>query len=139
MAAQSVAVFNEQMTTKELKRIYTPCLRPGKKSQQNPDVCYSPTCRVKFDIGQPGMTGNNGRPARYTQVHVVDAVDSAGNPTSYFNGCKDHITPNSHAVAIVEVGGVWTAMGKFGLSLICTHVMVFPTEDEPDAKRGFYV
>lgn len=106
--------FKKQISDTEVDAFYTPIVKPSTKAE------YRPTARTKVVVDTERIN---------TQIFVVnrEGNDGAKNTIEeYIPGSINDISRGGKCIPIVEISGLWFAQKSFGMSLVVTHLLVWP-------------
>ena len=106
--------FKKPLTAAEVEAFYVPIVKPSNK----PDM-YRPTARTKLIIDSER---NN------SQLFMVtkESSGSAGRIEKYEPATINDIQKGCKTIPIVETSGLWFAQKSFGMSLVVSHLLVWP-------------
>ncbi|MBO74403.1 MAG: hypothetical protein CMD33_03925 [Flavobacteriales bacterium] len=113
--------FKKDLTVEVLKMtLHRPTLAPHSEG------IYDPLLRLKII-----PTGRN-----KTKIYVVTGENENG--LVYEEGEISDVTPRSKVVPVVKLGGMWYVSKMFGMTVICTDLIVFPGEDTSQPSFNGY-
>ncbi len=120
LVENSEEVFTRRVPIETMDMFYRP-LNKKPKADSN----YDPLLRVKINSA-PGD--------RQTKVSIV--VSEKEGRIQVAPGSLSDVTPNCSVLAIVNVNGLWIVSGKSGMTLVATHLLVWPSDSDEDGFVG---
>jgi hypothetical protein len=107
--------FKKQMDKNTVCNNYTALVKMPNKAE------YRPTVKTKVVVD----SNNN------TNIYVVRSESGgAGSELTYTEGSINDITKGCKCLAVVEAAGLWFAQKAFGMSLVCTHLLIWPSSQK---------
>ena len=103
------AWFKKELSEAEILSMYRPVVNAKENSN------FPPMMRSKINVA----SGRN-------QVRVHKALDT-GSGMSHTKGTIDDITNDASYWPIIEISGMWFMSRQFGVSIVCTELLVFPS------------
>lgn len=109
--------FKRSLDQQSIRSFYNPIVKPGREG-------FRPTARTKIVIDQESPNK--------TQFFVVrkEAQQTDLQNASieeYEPGTMHDIEKGCRVLPIVETPGLWFAQNSFGMTLNCTHILIFPS------------
>tara|TARA_B100001142_G_C14049724_1_gene545400 strand:- start:29 stop:712 length:684 start_codon:yes stop_codon:yes gene_type:complete len=121
--ANSEKWFKKKLSRDAVEQMYRTSCSP------DPNGKYAPLLRVKVGTAAAHMP---------TRIFVARATGTGGK-MKYTPGTIDDVTPFSHVTPIVSIGGMWFMSKGFGMSLTCTDLLVYPSDQDESQAFPFVI
>ncbi|MCH9716168.1 MAG: hypothetical protein K0U52_03685 [Gammaproteobacteria bacterium] len=117
----SEQLFSRQVPIETMDMFYRPLNKRPK-----PDSNFDPLLRIKI---------NSTEGKKQTKVSVVVSEDEQGR-IKFAPGHLSDVTAGCSVLPIADVNGLWIVSGKAGMTLVATHLLVWPSDVEDDGFVG---